>query len=89
MGGARVENAHVRLLDPLHRIPGGIVGEAEHDDVRAVQRLPSGAGILAALPLQGDQRKIIPRPEPLVDPEAGRSGVAVDEDARLSHGDAL
>ena len=45
--GRRIHDAHGRILDKGHGLARGIVGQAEHDGIGAVQCVTAGTGVLA------------------------------------------
>src|SRR6185312_8224991 len=79
MRGRRVDDAHRIALDEPHRLARGIVGQAEHHEVGAVQEVAPRRGLLAARGIDREEIEVAPSGEPPMDLQPGRAGLAVDE----------
>ena len=77
----RVDDARAVIVDQRHRLARRIVGQAEDDDVRSIERVPARAGILAVLFVQRDQRQFGAAGQPVADFDPRGAMAAIDEDA--------
>ena len=79
VGGAGVNQAGIRLLNPLGNLHRGVIGQAENRHV-GLQNLAAAFFRIAPQILgQGQQFHILPRRHPLMNPQAGGAGMAVDK----------
>ncbi len=87
MRGRGVDHPRIGVVDQRDGFARGVVRQAEDRHVGRVQRVAPGVGGLTSRVIEADQIDIRPVFQPVEDLEAGRAGLAVDEDrgAHKSH----
>jgi hypothetical protein len=73
------------IVDQLDRLARGIVGQAEDDEIRGIERLGARARILAPRVIERDQRDLVAPGEPFANLKPGGARRTVDEHRR-GHG---
>ena len=79
VGGGGVDHGGGGILNERNGFPCRIIGQAQKSDVRRVQHLPSGPGILAERLGQSQKRYIGAIGQPIRDPKTGGAGAAVNK----------
>ncbi len=85
MGGARIDDAGLRIGHQRHRFARGRVGKAQEGHIRGIQQTCSLGRILALLLRDAEHLDVVTLREVLVDAQAGCALLAVDKNAVL-HG---
>ena len=80
MRGRGVDQPHRQIGRKRHRLARSIVGQAQDGHVRSLETGAAGIGILAQRMIYLDQLDIVAPGQPVADLQAGRAGLAVDED---------
>ena len=80
VSGGGVDDPGPVVVDQRHRLAGGVVGQAQDDDVGVVERLSPRRRLLALRLVQHHQRDLGPVRQAVADLQPGGAGGAVDED---------
>ena len=89
MRGRGVDDPHARTLGHRHRLPRGIVVQAQHRKVRRMQGIAPGGILLALGIVEDDQLELGPRRQPGGDFQTGGAGGAVDENLQCHAASAV
>ena len=81
VGSGGIQHCHPVIFNEAHRFHGRSIGQAQKRHITAVQRLFSGFGIFSHFIGQCHQLQILPGREPLIDPQSGGTGAAINKDS--------
>ena len=79
VGRGGIDDGGMAVFDEGNRFHSGFVGKAQKCDVRQIEHLAAGIGIFAQFLAEDQQFDIFAAAEPLIDPQSGGAGAAVNK----------
>ena len=85
VGGRSVDHPDLRIVDQGDSLPGPVVGKAQKDDVRGIEKLPPLLVVVPLVLVDPQKLQILSGTDPVKYLQTGRPALAVDVDLCFSH----